>query len=63
MEAFELMHFQQHKAVQLCHIVCDMFSKMLSCVRSCVTSCATWIALQQGMLTVLVTIYHSKTAV
>ncbi len=57
------MHFQQHKAVQLCHIVCDMFSKMLSCVRSCVTSCATWIALQQGMLTVLVTGQNSQNAV
>ena len=63
MEAIDLMQSQQHKAVQLCHIVSNMCSDMLSYVRSCVRSCATWIALQQGMLTVLVTKYHSKTAV
>ncbi len=59
MKAIELMQFQQHKPVQLCHLVSNMCSYMLSCVRGC----ATWIALQQGMLTALVTIHNSKNPV
>ena len=63
MEATELMHFQQDKAVQLCQIVSNLCSYMLSYVRSCVRSCATWTALQHGMQAVLVTIHNSQNAV
>ncbi len=62
MEAIELMHFQQHEPVQLCHMSATCVH-MLNCVRSCVRSCVAESALQQGMQTVLVPVHNSKNAV